>query len=183
VGIVGNNRFGIGDTLTEDRTIVFNEIPRFAPECFAFLHNPQPSNFKRFRQGLEQLLQEGVAQMFDLGGARQKTILLAAVGPLQFEVIQHRLRNEYGADSRLETAPWTIARWIRPPAGATEWAPDLLAIEAVMATDGARRPLVLLANDWAMRSFAHRNPNLELSPTPFADGAEERELDPELKTI
>jgi peptide chain release factor 3 len=72
IGLVGHSEFGIGDTLTDDPTIAYREIPRFPPECFAFLHNPNPSKFKQFRQGLEQLLQEGVMQVFDLQDQLQK---------------------------------------------------------------------------------------------------------------
>ena len=91
---------------------VYDEIPRFAPECFAYLRNPQTAKFKQFRQGLDQLLQEGVIQVFNLRDAVTKVPLLAAVGPLQFEVVQYRLQSEYGAESRLETAPWDRVRWL-----------------------------------------------------------------------
>ena len=83
-----------------------HEIPRFPPECFAYLHNPNPGKFKQFRKGMDQLLQEGVIQVFHLRNAGQRVPLLAAVGPLQFEVVQYRLESEYGAPSRLESAPW-----------------------------------------------------------------------------
>ena len=63
-------------------------FPRFAPECFAYLRNPQTAKYKQFRQGLDQLLQEGVIQVFNLRDAVTKVPLLAAVGPLQFEVVQ-----------------------------------------------------------------------------------------------
>ena len=102
VGLVGHSKLGIGDTLTEDPAIVYHEIPRFPPECFAYLHNPNPGKFKQFRKGTEQLLQEGVIQIFHLRNAGQRVPLLAAVGPLQFEVVQYRLESEYGAPSRLE---------------------------------------------------------------------------------
>ena len=113
VGLVGNYDFLIGDTLAEDPGVVFDEIPRFAPECFAFLHNTSTAKFKRFRDGLDQLLKEGVAQNFELTDTGVRIPLLGAVGPLQFEVLQYRLESEYGADCRLETAPWSIVRWIR----------------------------------------------------------------------
>src|SRR5205085_43823 len=90
VGIIGHDVLRIGDTLSEDRTIVFNEIPRFTPEVFAYLRNPQPANSKKFRLGFDQLLQEGVIQVLMVGTGQMKTPLLAAVGPLQFEVVQHR---------------------------------------------------------------------------------------------
>ena len=106
MGVVGNYDFQIGDTLAEDPTLRFHEIPRFAPECFAYLQTPNASQFKRFREGLSQLLQEGVVQQFLTTNAVQRVPLLGAVGPLQFEVVQFRLESEYGAESRLESAPW-----------------------------------------------------------------------------
>ncbi len=171
VGLIGNDLFGIGDTLTEERGIVFNEIPRFAPECFAFLHNPQPSNFKKFRLGLEQLLLEGVVQLLDLGSARAKVPLLAAVGPLQFEVVQYRLQSEYNAESRLEPAPWTMCRWMKPPSGVAEdWQPDLPS-DCIVATDRDNQRVLLMSDEWALRNFQKRNPDVELSALPFAEFA------------
>src|SRR5689334_14233862 len=111
IGLVGHDSFGIGDTLTSDPKILYKEIPRFTPEAFAYLHNPNTAKFKQFRQGLDQLLQEGVIQALYLRDSAAKTPLLAAVGPLQFEVVQFRLQSEYGAESRLESAPWAVVRW------------------------------------------------------------------------
>jgi peptide chain release factor 3 len=165
IGIVGRDVLRIGDTLTEDRTIVFDEMPRFAPECFAILHNPQPSNSKKFRLGLEHLLQEGVVQTLFVGESQVKSQLLAAVGPLQFEVFQYRLRAEYGAESRLETPRWTIARWYRKAGASAEWRPYLLS-DATMAYDSEERPLVLFADEWAVRAFMQRNEGVELLSVP-----------------
>src|SRR5437899_7923638 len=113
VGLVGHADFRIGDTLSEELGLVYNEIPRFRPECFAWLQNPSAAQFKRFREGLEQLLQEGVAQAFSLKDAAQRVPLLGAVGPLQFEVVQYRMQTEYGAESRLEPGPWKVIRWMK----------------------------------------------------------------------
>ena len=173
VGLVGNDLFGIGDTVTEDRTIRFNEIPRFAPECFAYLHNPQTSNYKRFRLGLDQLLQEGVVQVLDLGNRNSAVPLLAALGPLQFEVVQYRLQSEYGAESRLEPAQWTIARWYKAPADVQpEWLPELPMTGVATATDREGQRLLLFTDEWAINHFVRRNPGLALSTVPFdrADG-------------
>ncbi|MBL8745335.1 MAG: peptide chain release factor 3 [Phycisphaerae bacterium] len=167
VGIVGHDILRIGDTLTEDRTIVYNEIPRFTPETFAYLHNPQPGNSKKFRLGYEQLLQEGVVQVLHVGTGQVKIPLLAAVGPLQFEVFQYRLKSEYGAESRLEPSRWTIVRWLPAPTAANTQPPDLPA-DATLAFDSDERPVVLFADEWAMRHFTQRNPKLELSPLPPA---------------
>src|SRR5882672_11360183 len=119
VGLVGHTDFRIGDTLAEDPSLIYHEIPRFTPECFAWLQSPSTAQFKRFREGLDQLLQEGVVQSFTLKDASQRVPLLGAVGPLQFEVVQYRLQTEYGAESRLEQGPWKILRWVTTQNGAS----------------------------------------------------------------
>lgn len=165
IGIVGRDSLRIGDTLTEDRTIVFDEMPRFAPECFVNLHNPQPGNSKKFRLGLEHLLREGVVQMLLVGEGQVKSQLLAAVGALQFEVFQYRLKAEYGAESRLETSRFTIARWFRHPTEGTAWRPMLLNDTAI-AFDADDRPLLLFTDQWALRGFTQRNQSVELFAVP-----------------
>ena len=174
VGLVGNDLFGIGDTLTSDRTIIFDEIPEFTPECFAYLHNPQPGNYKRFNLGLEQLMREGVARRFEPMGGGQKIPLIAAVGPLQFEVLVYRLQNEYGAESRLESVPWTLARWWRYKGQPAPTIDDTETMTLPEAPNGARlvfddrgRALALFTDQWPLRFFTERNPTLELSPIPF----------------
>lgn len=175
VGLVGNDLFGIGDTLTDDRTIIYREVPDFAPECFANLINPQPGNFKRYNLGLSQLLREGVARRFEPYGGSTAVTLLAAVGPLQFEVFTHRLEHEYGAASRIEHAPWTITRWIRPKGGQpwtrTSFDPDDMPYRpdgSRLAFDDRDRVTMLFADEWALRFFRDRNEELELSDRPFA---------------
>ncbi len=164
VGIVGNAQFSIGDTLTEDPSIEYNEIPHFAPECFAYLENPVPANYKRFRDGLSQLLQEGVVQCYEIPDSMRKVPLLAAVGPLQFEIVQYRLEAEYGAASKVELAPWTVTRWIDPEFGDKEL---MLPTNVKLALDGQGRRVVLLPDEWALRYFTDRNPDVGLSDLPF----------------
>lgn len=163
IGLVGHSEFGIGDTLTEDASIAFQEIPRFPPECFAFLHNPNTGKYKQFRQGLEQLLQEGVMQVFDLRDAVQKTPLLAAVGPLQFEVVQYRLESEYGAESTLETASWEMFRWLPPE---TNVKALKLPTGCRVAWDSAGQPGVLFPSNWTLRYFGEQNPETPLRDLP-----------------
>ncbi|MBC7773174.1 MAG: peptide chain release factor 3 [Pyrinomonadaceae bacterium] len=167
VGIVGHDVLRIGDTLTDDRSIIFNEIPRFTPECFSYVSNPQPGNSKKFRLGLEQLLQEGVVQMLLVGTGQVKSQLLAAVGPLQFEVFQYRLKSEYGADSRLDPSPWKIVRWVRMPGAAADWKPEM-PFDAAQAWDSDERPVILFADEWSLGHFVKRNPGVEVSAMPFA---------------
>ncbi len=162
IGLVGHSDFGIGDTLTSDPGIVYHEIPRFTPESFSYLHNPNTAKFKQFRQGLDQLLQEGVIQILHLRDMVVKVPLLAAVGPLQFEVVQYRLESEYGAASRLEAAPWTVVRWL--PAGTTEEQLDALQLPtgSKLAIDSDNKPVALFPNEWSMNYFAQTNPKTEL---------------------
>lgn len=167
VGIVGNQDFQIGDTLSEDPAIQFAEIPRFAPECFAQIHSASTATSKRFREGLEQLLREGVVQAFHLKDSVALTPLLGAVGPLQFEVLQYRLEGEYGAECRVETAPWNVVRWIRPKNGSAT--PPALTLPTGFreARDSLGDPVVLLANQWNLNYFESKNPELEISALPF----------------
>jgi peptide chain release factor 3 len=171
VGIVGNARFAIGDTLTDDPAIVYDEIPCFAPECFAYLQNQEPSKHKRFRDGLDQLCQEGVVQRYQLVDAERSAPLLGAVGPLQFEVVQFRLESEYGAPSRLESAPWTVARWLSPDTRAD--ALPLLPTGIRLAIDSQGRHVMLFANDWTLRYFLERNKAVKVRATPFGNSRAE----------
>ena len=166
IGIVGGRDFGIGDTLTEDPAIVYREIPRFPPECFAYLHNPSPAQYKRFNQGLSQLLQEGVVQSFDLTQRRQKIPLLAAVGPLQFEIVQYRLQSEYGVESRLESAPWSFARWFDGEEGDVSLDQLDLSHDLEYAIDPDGHAVLLFTDDWSLRHFERRNASLRLRSTP-----------------
>jgi peptide chain release factor 3 len=165
VGLVGHGEFRIGDTLAEDPTLVFHEIPRFTPECFAWLQSPSTAQFKRFREGLDQLLQEGVVQAFLIKDSAQRVPLLGAVGPLQFEVVQYRMQTEYGAESRLEQAPWKILRWIVTDDG-VPFDPNLLPTGARLAYDAAGQQVVLFPEQWSCDFFAERNPKIKLSALP-----------------
>ncbi len=165
IGLVGHDSFGIGDTLTTDPGISYREIPRFTPESFAHLHNPNPAKFKQFRRGLDQLLQEGVIQVLHLRNAASKIPLLAAVGPLQFEVVQFRLESEYGAVSRLESAPWTVVRWLPPEMKEADLDALSLPSGARLAHDMGGHPVVLFVNDWSANYFTETNRNVSLSST------------------
>jgi len=162
VGLVGHSEFGIGDTLTEDGSVVYNEIPRFAPECFAYLQNPNPGKFKQFRQGLDQLLQEGVIQVFYIRDSGQRVPLLAAVGPLQFEVVQYRLESEYGAASRLESVPWEMVKWLREGTSAADLNALKLPTGCRVAFDSDEQPVVLFPSAWTLGYFQKENPDVPL---------------------
>ncbi len=169
VGIVGNHDFLMGDTLAERPEIHFDEIPRFAPECFAFLHNSSTAKFKRFREGLEQLLKEGLAQPFELPGSHQYVPLLGAVGPLQFDVLKYRLESEYGAEVRVEISEWKIARWMIPPAGTAEGDKSVkpeVPSASRLALDEFGTYTVLLPDQWAAKTLESRNKDWTILSSP-----------------
>lgn len=164
VGIVGKGQFVIGDTLTEDPDIVYDEIPSFAPECFAYIESVSTAEAKRFRNGLDQLMQEGVAQTFDLPGLTGKVRLLGAAGELQFDVMQYRLENEYGAHTRWNSAPWTETRWLAPDTAGSQ-VESMFDVQP--ATDSRGRRVLLFKSAWTLQYFQERNPDVRLSRYPF----------------
>ncbi len=170
IGLVGHDAFGIGDTLTEDKSISYDEIPRFPPEVFTYISNPNSSDAKKYRAGLDQLLQEGVVQSFTAKNAPAGATLLAAVGPLQFEVVQWRLQSEYGAESRLTPTPWTVLRWLELPAGVAKSSVDfsryIIASGVSFGADKFDNPVVLFPNEWSTKYFTDKNPELKLLNLP-----------------
>jgi peptide chain release factor 3 len=110
VGIPNHGTLQLGDTLTEGEALQFTGLPFFAPEMFRAVEVADPLRSKQLKHGLEQLGEEGAIQVFrpHLGG----TLLLGAVGQLQFEVVLHRLSHEYNVAARLVPTRHTLARWI-----------------------------------------------------------------------
>ena len=172
LALVGNYDFLIGDTVTSNNELIYDEMPRFKPECFSSLFNNDTANIKRYRAGLEQLLKEGVAQAYDVHGSAQRVPLLGAVGPLQFEVFKARLENEYNVDCRLEGSPWSVAQWIRPKDPVsdanTRDAPDVtLPSGCSLARDEEDQWIVLLPAAYLVSILHDRNEAFEFSDSPF----------------
>ena len=117
-------------------------------------------------------MQEGVIQALYLRNSSVKTPLLAAVDPLQFEVVQFRLESEYGAASRLEATPWTVVRWL--PTDIKEDDLDALSLPtgARLAYDLGKNPVVLFQNDWSANYFGETNKNCPLSALPVQTAKE-----------
>jgi peptide chain release factor 3 len=112
VGIHDTGNFKIGDTLTEGEQLNFKGIPSFSPEHFRYVNNADPMKSKQLYKGLDQLMDEGVAQLFtlDMNGRR----VIGTVGALQYEVIQYRLEHEYGAKCTYENLNVHKACWVEP---------------------------------------------------------------------
>ena len=110
IGLPDNGIFKIGDTLTEGELLHFRGLPSFSPEMFKYIENADPMKTKQLNKGIEQLMDEGVAQLFINQFNNRK--IIGTVGQLQFEVIQYRLENEYNATCRWEPANLFKACWI-----------------------------------------------------------------------
>ena len=110
IGLPDNGNFKIGDTLTEGEVLHFRGLPSFSPEMFKYIENDDPMKAKQLNKGIDQLMDEGVAQLFvnQFNGRK----IIGTVGQLQFEVIQYRLENEYNARCRWEPLNLYKACWI-----------------------------------------------------------------------
>ena len=110
IGLPDNGIFKIGDTMTEGELLHFRGLPSFSPEMFKYIENDDPMRSKQLAKGIEQLMDEGVAQLFinQFNGRK----IIGTVGQLQFEVIQYRLENEYNARCRWEPVHLHKACWI-----------------------------------------------------------------------
>lgn len=110
IGIPDTGNFVIGDTLTEGEMLHYKGMPSFSPEMFRYIENADPMKSKQLAKGVDQLMEEGVAQLFTNQFNGRK--IIGCVGQLQFEVIEYRLQHEYGAKCRFEPLPMYKACWI-----------------------------------------------------------------------
>ena len=175
IGLNNPGMFSIGDTLYTGNHIEYEGIPCFSPEIFSWLRNPNPSAFKNFRKGVNELREEGAVQiLYDIDESKRDPIL-AAVGQLQLEVVKHRLKNEYGVDSILESMPYQIARWV------SEGWPSVDELGRVfnckIVKDCWNRPVILFKNEWNLNQFLEDQPKLNLNKVaPVVSGVEPIDL-------
>ncbi len=162
VGLVNANALAVGDTVHEPDgpSVRFPPMPAFEPEHFAVARASDPGRSKQFRKGMSQLEQEGVVQVLvsDLRG--DASPILAAVGPLQFEVASFRMEHEFSAPMTLEQLPLSVARLLDPEHAAT--------LAAYPGAEVARRRdgecLALLRDVWHARAFERGHPKIALTP-------------------
>jgi peptide chain release factor 3 len=160
IGLVNALALKIGDTIYVDEPVSFPPIATFAPEHFAVATAKDSGRFKQFRRGIDQLDSEGVVQVLrsDLRG--QQSPVLAAVGPMQFEVAVARMESEFGAPIRLETLGYTQAR--RTDAASAEELDAVRGIEVMARNDGTL--LVLAPDKWRISVVERDHPDLTLEP-------------------
>lgn len=157
IGVANPGFFAIGDTLCVGPEPEAMVLPMFQPEYFAVLHQDDVQKRKAFLKGLGQLVQEGAIQLLHPLGAVRNDPILAAVGRLQFDVLQFRLRAEYGVETRVEPLPHEVARWVFGPPDALA---ALTAYGGRICTDLAGRTVVLLHNEHSLAFCAEQNPLL-----------------------
>lgn len=161
IGLNNPGVFAIGDTIYIGQKIQYAGIPCFSPEIFAYLKNPEPSRFKQFHKGVSELREEGAVQIMYSVDESKRDPILAAVGQLQFEVVQFRLKNEYGVETLLELLPYTVARWVAGGWDALQKVGRLFNTVAVK--DNWGRPVLLFRNEWNCQQVEADHPDLKLN--------------------
>jgi peptide chain release factor 3 len=160
VGLFDTGNLRIGDTVYNGPEIAYQGIPRFAPEFFARVRLKDPLKRKHLVAGLAQLSQEGAIQIFYRPELGEQDPWLGAVGQLQFEVLMHRLENEYGVKAVLEHAPFRFARWIGGDAKGLAWMKARRDYNVVEDRHG--RPVALSESIWPLQYAMRENPGMEL---------------------
>jgi peptide chain release factor 3 len=171
IGLNNPGMFAIGDTLYLGPRVEYEGIPCFSPEIFAWLRNPNPSAFKTFRKGVNELREEGAVQILYDTDESKRDPILAAVGQLQLEVVQYRLEHEYGVQTRLEPLGFQVARWLVGGWPALEAVGRIFNCKTVR--DSWNRPVLLFKNAWNLNQLADDHPELQLSAVaPVVSGME-----------
>ncbi|KGE71750.1 peptide chain release factor 3 [Spirochaeta lutea] len=162
VGLYDRGDLKIGDTLTAGEQFMYQGIPSFSPEVFRELTNLDPMKSKQLEKGIRQLTEEGLAQLFIQDQGRRK--IVGTVGSLQFDVIQYRLLNEYGASCRFDPLNFARACWITSE--------DPGALRAFMefrgsqiALDRDENPVYFAESEWQLNYLRSDNPKIEFHLT------------------
>jgi peptide chain release factor 3 len=162
IGIHNHGQLQIGDTLSEGESLAFRGIPYFAPELFRVARPRDPFKAKPLSKGLQELGEEGAIQVFT--SAHTNTMLLGAVGPLQFEIVAQRLATEYNVDAIYETANIATARWLTFPDDATRRNFEREQA-AALASDVDGNPVFLATNKYNLQVTVERWPKVGFHAT------------------
>jgi len=168
IGLVNPGHFAIGDTLHSGEPLRFPDLPRFPAEHFGRIRL-RDARYKQFDEGVRQLEEEGLMQVFyDASGRREP--IVGVVGALQYDVIASRLQTEYGVTVEVEPAGYAAARWLGNPAGPTP-SPGGQSIAAV---DRQERRVLLFGSEWELEYFQRHHPDvLLLDESPPARGRQD----------
>lgn len=162
IGLYDTGNFKIGDTLTEGEDLKFIGIPSFSPEIFRELVNRDPMKTKQLEKGIKQLSEEGVAQLFTV--TSNNTKIIGTVGELQFDVIQYRLLNEYGASCAFQPVQYHKAVWLaaKDPAKLKEF---MRVKSSYIATDKDDKPVFLATSEWILSQTIQEYPDIDFLST------------------
>lgn len=168
VGLHDTGNFKIGDTLTEGESLHYKGIPSFSPEHFRYINNADPLKAKQLNKGVDQLMDEGVAQLFTLELNGRKVI--GTVGALQYEVIQYRLEHEYGAKCSYENFPVHKACWVVPEDKNNDEFKEFSRIKSKFLAKDKRGQLVFLADSaFSLQMTQQKYPSVKLRFTSEAE--------------
>jgi len=160
IGLFDPGIYRLGDTISQKNGLHFARIPVFAPEHFARVRPFDSMKRKQFLKGIAQLSEEGAIQTFTRDETGLEQSIVGVVGVLQFDVLSHRLKNEYGTELLMDMLPWRHVRWVVESPKPV----DQLALTSTTArgTDALGKPVLFFENDWSIRLAEERNPGLVL---------------------
>lgn len=158
IGLYDTGNFQVGDTLIEGNEIFFyEELPQFPPERFAKVTAKNVMKQKHFQKGLHQLVQEGTIQLYKT--PYFEDYILGAVGELQFQVFEYRMKNEYNSDIELSFMPHSVARWVK----SGKLHDRLFDSRKMLVKDLHDRDVILFENEFALQWFENNNKDIVLS--------------------
>ncbi len=158
IGVYDTGTYQIGDTLVQGKNgFQYEKLPQFTPELFVRVTAKNVMKQKHFQKGILQLVQEGAIQYYKT--LRTEDIILGAVGQLQFEVFEHRMKNEYNVDVKMEPIGSKIARWIENEEDVKD---SMSSSRSMLVKDRHDNLVFLFENDFAMRWFNDKNPDIRL---------------------
>ena len=164
VGLFDPGIFSIGDTVCAGKCRVqYPEIPTFAPEIFARVTQVNTLKRKQFVKGMEELAQEGAIQIFREPGFGMESVIVGVVGVLQLDVLEQRLKSEYGVEVRRQALPYSEIRWIMNDPSTYDIAKLNLTSDTLRVEDMRGRKLLLFTSAWNVNWASERNADLELS--------------------
>jgi len=164
VGLHDTGNFKIGDTLTEGEQLNYKGIPSFSPEHFRYINNADPLKAKQLYKGIDQLMDEGVAQLFTLEMNGRKVI--GTVGALQYEVIQYRLEHEYGAKCTYENLNVYKAAWVDPEDSNSEEFKEFKRVkQRYLAKDKSDQLVFLADSQFSLQMTEQKYPSLKFHLT------------------
>ncbi|QDK45422.1 peptide chain release factor 3 [Bdellovibrio sp. ZAP7] len=158
VGVGDTGNFAIGDCVSSSGKVQFEDIPKFAPELFGRLSVRDALKRQKLQEALKHLSEEGAIQLFIEPHIGPQDPIIGAVGELQFEVLLHRLQDEYNLEVKLARLPYSVCRWPRTADGK---AVTSLKGGANMAEDLIGNPVVLVNQEWDLNWLKRENPDVE----------------------